>query len=87
MISRVSLLIGCILALWMTWHLLRMAWHSWETNELSSGLVALPMWLPQFAMAWGAAAFALRLLELIPQIAAGADLPGQGAAEDFNADR
>jgi TRAP-type C4-dicarboxylate transport system permease small subunit len=79
--------IGSALALWIAWYMLRMAWDSWVMNELSSGLIALPMWLPQGAMAWGAVAFALALLELFPLLAAGADLPGPGDAEEFSADR
>ena len=34
-----------------------------------------------------AVAFALALLELFPLLAAGADLPGPGDAEEFSADR
>lgn len=79
--------IGSALALWIAWYMLRMAWDSWVMNELSSGLIALPMWLPQGAMAWGAVAFALALLELFPLMAAGGAMPGPGDTEEFSADR
>jgi TRAP-type C4-dicarboxylate transport system permease small subunit len=52
------------LAGWMAVYFTRMAWISIELDERSTGLIALPMWIPQSAMSWGAIVFTLALLDL-----------------------
>lgn len=80
-----ALSIGLGLALWTAWYMTRLAWVSWSMDERSSGLIALPMWLPQAAMAWGAIAFVVSMLELGFAMAAGAPMPGGGDGEPADA--
>lgn len=51
------------LAGWVAWYFSRMTWISIELNEKSSGLIALPMWIPQAAMSWGAIVFTIAFLD------------------------
>lgn len=51
------------LAAWVAWYFTRMTWISIELNEKSSGLIALPMWIPQAAMSWGAIVFVIAFLD------------------------
>ncbi|MGE0312123.1 MAG: TRAP transporter small permease [Lautropia sp.] len=71
-----ALLVSIGLSAWMAWYFVRQAWVSWTFGEASSGLIALPMWLPQGAMAWGAVAFVVALLETAVRVARGGSLPG-----------
>jgi TRAP-type C4-dicarboxylate transport system permease small subunit len=52
------------LAGWVAWYFTRMTWISIELEELSTGLIAFPMWIPQSAMSWGAIVFTIALLDL-----------------------
>ncbi len=79
-LAWVSIVVSVALAGWMSWYFVKQAWVSWTFNELSSGLIALPMWLPQGAMAWGALAFVVALLEAAVRLAAGTPLPGDDDA-------
>ena len=83
----IAIAIGLMMSAWMAWYIVRMAWFSWSQNELSSGLIALPMWIPQGAMAWGAVAFFVAMLELAGKMLGGATIPSGGDAKEFSADR
>ena len=48
---------------WAAWQLTRLTLDSWRFNELSPGLVPLPLWWPQAAMALGAAALVVSLVD------------------------
>ena len=82
-----ALTIGLALSAWMAWYMVRMTLVSWSLDDRSSGLIALPMWIPQGAMAWGAVAFVVAMLELAAKMHAGAPLSASGDAEGFSADR
>lgn len=82
-----ALAIGLALSAWMAWYMVRMAWVSWSLDDRSSGLIALPMWIPQAAIAWGAVAFVVALLEQAAKMRSGASLSGGGEAVEFSADR
>lgn len=45
------------------WYTLSMLWTSWARGEVTSGLVPLPLWLPQLGMGLGAALMALAVVE------------------------
>lgn len=85
----VALAISLALTAWMTWFMVRMAWVSWSSHEVSSGLIELPMWLPQGALAWGSVAFLVAMIELAVDLARGlTQIPGGGDTEEFfHADR
>lgn len=48
---------------WGAWQISRLAYDSWRFNELSPGLVPMPLWWPQAAMAFGAVALVVALLD------------------------
>ncbi|MEN9775296.1 MAG: hypothetical protein RL322_2366 [Pseudomonadota bacterium] len=48
---------------WVAWYFARLTWVSIELDERSAGLIALPMWIPQSAMSWGALVFLIALLD------------------------
>jgi TRAP-type C4-dicarboxylate transport system permease small subunit len=77
-----ALALGGGLAAWVAWYITRLAWDSWVMDERSSGLIALPMWIPQAAMAWGAIAFVVAIVELAVRMRAGERMPGGGDAEE-----
>jgi len=62
-------LIGLALAAYLAWYCAAFVYDSFQFNELSQGLVPVPMWIPQLPMVLGstllAAAFAERLVRVL----------------------
>lgn len=59
----VSLMIACFIVGFLAWFSVRLAWDSWFFEDVSQGLVALPLWIPQSAMAVGSIVFFIAILE------------------------
>ena len=61
--------LGMVLAGFFAWYSVKMVFVSWQINELSQGLIPLPLWIPQLGMAAGtvmlAVAVADRLVGLL----------------------
>jgi TRAP-type C4-dicarboxylate transport system permease small subunit len=54
---------GVISVGWASWWVARFVHDSWRFHELSQGLVAVPLWIPQSAMFVGLAVLLIALLE------------------------
>lgn len=65
----ITVAIGLVLALFMTWHVGVMTYESWAFKDMSSGIVPVPLWIPQASMVLGllilAIAFADELVNLV----------------------
>ncbi|WP_373636919.1 TRAP transporter small permease [Yoonia sp. BS5-3] len=48
---------------WVTWAIFGYVSESWIYNELSQGVIALPLWIPQSAMVLGSALFTVAFAE------------------------
>jgi TRAP-type C4-dicarboxylate transport system permease small subunit len=46
-----------------TWYSIRLAWQSHQFDEISQGIDASPLWIPQLSMAIGAAVFLIALVD------------------------
>ena len=61
---------GTVLAALFAWYSIRLAWQSWEFNDISTANDATPLWIPQLTMALGTVVFALAMIdELVLEIA------------------
>jgi TRAP-type C4-dicarboxylate transport system permease small subunit len=58
-----ALLFGAVGTSYATWHLYQFAYTSWRFNEVSSGLVPVPLVYPQGAMLLGAAILAIAFFD------------------------
>ena len=66
-LSASTFLIG-----FFAWYAIDMAWTSYEINDVSQGLVPVPLWLPQSGMALGLLIMTIALLDdLITVLARG----------------
>jgi TRAP-type C4-dicarboxylate transport system permease small subunit len=73
--------IATVASAYMAWHLSNFAWLSFQFNEVSTGVVRVPLWYPQAAMALGAFILTIALIdELVIVIARGR--PSFRAAEE-----
>ena len=56
-------------------------WFSWKFNEISPGLMAIPLWIPRSAMALGAAVFLIALVDEFVSILRGVEPSYEANAE------
>ncbi|MCE8009662.1 TRAP transporter small permease subunit [Aestuariivita sp.] len=65
--GRIMLILALAMAAWITgllaWHTLYMVVQNASRGELTSGLVPVPLWIPQMGMAIGVTLFAVAILE------------------------
>lgn len=59
----VALATAAAITLVLAWHSIAMVAQNYARGEVTSGLVAIPLWLPQIGMAAGIALFAVAILE------------------------
>ncbi len=52
-LERISLAVATLLAVLFAWYSVRLAWQSYDFNDVSTGTDATPLWIPQIAMAIG----------------------------------
>ncbi len=76
-----ALSIATVCAAWAAWYLGALAYDSWRFNELSIGILPIPLWIPQAACFLGAALLAVAFLDEWLRVLRGQD-PTYRAPED-----
>lgn len=71
LMELVSLAIASIAIGYLTWWATRFAYESWQFNEMSSGMLAIPIWIPQSAFVAGAWGLLLAVLDEFLLVAGG----------------
>jgi len=66
---------------WMSWRLALLAQDSWRFNEISVGMLPIPLAIPQVALALGSVVLALALADELVRVARGGS-PSFRAGED-----
>lgn len=86
--ALIAVTLAALLSAYLAWHVSKLAWQSWQFDERSAGLIALPMWLPQSAMALGAVMFFIAVTQRALQVWRGGPIENStGAQEGYHADR
>jgi TRAP-type C4-dicarboxylate transport system permease small subunit len=60
-----SLTAGCVLAALFAFYSARLAYQSWDFNDISTGNDATPLWIPQLAMAFGSFVLMIALVDAL----------------------
>ena len=87
-----SLAIGTVSVAYLTWWACRFTYESWVFDELSQGLLPMPMWIPQSSFALGSILLLVALVdELIIVVRGGRPtfvtaVEARHAAGDFSSD-
>lgn len=63
LLERFCLLLALLLSALLAFYSIRLAWQSWQFHDVSTGLDATPLWLPQSAMALGCTVLAIAFLD------------------------
>ncbi len=58
-----SFLVGLVLISWLTYYAWELVLESYEFGDLSPGLIAVPIWIPQITLALGTTLMAISLLD------------------------
>jgi TRAP-type C4-dicarboxylate transport system permease small subunit len=79
--EALALSVATVCTAWAAWFLGQMAYDSWRFNELSIGLLPIPLWIPQSATFAGAALLALAFADELLGVLQGRE-PSYRAPED-----
>lgn len=56
------------IASWFAYYACRMVYYSWAYGDISTGMDATPLWIPQTTMALGAVLFAVAIIDQLMQL-------------------
>lgn len=62
----------------LAWFSLRLVWQSWSFHDISTGLDATPLWIPQLGMAAGTLLFCLAFAQDLVDLLRGRSLHAEG---------
>ncbi|HVN34246.1 MAG TPA: TRAP transporter small permease [Casimicrobiaceae bacterium] len=62
-LERIALAVATMLAVLFAFYSARLAFQSWQFNDVSTGNDATPLWIPQIAMAAGTAILAIAFVD------------------------
>lgn len=78
---------GAFLSGYFAFFSVKMTYQSWQFNELSQGLVPIPMWIPQLGMAVGTVVLFIAILEKLVDVARGGAFLKEIDAKDAHMER
>ncbi len=58
-----SFLVSAVISLWLAYYAWSMVYWSWTLNDISQGLDATPIWIPQLSMAVGLSVLAVCVID------------------------
>jgi len=70
---------GLLCAVLLAWFALRLAWQSFQFNDISQGTDATPLWIPQIGMALGSVIFAIAIADELVTVLRGERLRHRAA--------
>lgn len=70
---------GLLCAVLLAWFALRLAWQSFQFNDISQGTDATPLWIPQIGMALGSVIFAIAIADELVAVLRGERLRHRAA--------
>jgi len=71
---------GTMLSGFLAWYCVKLMLDSRAFGDMSTGLIAIPLWIPQIFMAVGACVLFIAMLEQLIVVAAGGSLPEEKAS-------
>ncbi len=78
---------GTLLSLYLAWYMVKNCYVSWQLGDMSTGLVATPLWIPQLGLAIGSIIFLIALVEKLVVVARGGDWVREIGADDSHMER
>jgi TRAP-type C4-dicarboxylate transport system permease small subunit len=66
-----ALAAGSMLVGYLAWHACKMTYESWLLNDISGGVLAIPLWIPQLGFAVGTAVLLVAFFDELVHVARG----------------
>jgi TRAP-type C4-dicarboxylate transport system permease small subunit len=85
LVEIVCLLVGSAFIGFFAWHAARMVYDSWRFNDMSQGVIAVPLWIPQLGYAFGLIVLSIAFLDELAHVLRGR-LPRYERAPPASAD-
>lgn len=85
-VEILNCLLGTVVVSFLAWHLVALAMQSYQFNDVSPGLLAMPFWIPQAGAAFGVAALAVALIDELIWLISGRQ-PRYAAPDEIELDR
>lgn len=63
--------VATIITCYFTWYTARLVWESYSYNDLSAGMIAVPIWIPQCGMLLGLVVLAIALVDELVTVLSG----------------
>lgn len=79
-------LLGTVVVSFLAWHVAGLALQSYQFNDVSPGLLAMPFWIPQAGAALGVTALAVALIDELIWLISGGQ-PRYAPADEIELDR
>lgn len=79
--------VAAALAGYLAWFSIKTTWVSYQIGDVSTGLVPVPLWIPQVAMALGASVLFIAVLEQLVVALVGGPLMHDAGADDVHIER
>lgn len=67
----IALLIGVGFIAYFAWYAIQFTYYSWLTNDVATGIVALPMWIPQLGYSGGLTILGIAFVDELVHVLAG----------------
>ena len=74
--------LATLLSGYLAWFSVKLCWQSYEINDLSTGLIAIPLWIPQVGMALGAAVLFIAVVDQLVMVVSGGSLMAEPAGDE-----
>ena len=80
-VESAALALAAAVSGYATWYVAALIGESWHYGDTSSGMVAVPLWIPQVPVAAGLGLLTVALAHTLVEVLQGGDLPvGEGQA-------
>ena len=70
--EMIALAVAAVIVGAFAWFVALMVFDSWRYNEYAQGVIAIPIWIPQFGMAFGIVVMFVAVLDELVRVARGA---------------
>lgn len=80
-----ALLVACLFSGYLAWWALRYVYESWQYKEMSTGVIIVPIWIPQLSFSIGAALLFIAVVEQLVEVIRGRKPVYQAALEERHA--
>ena len=75
--------VAAAITCYFTWYTALLVWESFEFNDLSPGMIAIPLWIPQLGMLFGLFILSIALVDELLCLIAGNTPSYQGKGENL----